>query len=65
CKIFMRAEGILRDEEGGTNRKSCRSSNGCWKQVEGSSRMEKAAWWLMTIDLKAKWRIVGYALKSR
>ncbi|MCI97509.1 hypothetical protein A2U01_0118810, partial [Trifolium medium] len=27
--------------------------------------MERAARWWMTIDLKAKWRFVEYALKSR
>ncbi|MCI64470.1 hypothetical protein A2U01_0085728, partial [Trifolium medium] len=33
CKIFMRAEGIPRDEEEGTNREACGYSNGYWKQV--------------------------------
>ncbi|MCI79078.1 hypothetical protein A2U01_0100349, partial [Trifolium medium] len=29
----MMAEDIPRDEEGGSNREACRSSNDCWKQV--------------------------------
>ncbi|MCI97916.1 hypothetical protein A2U01_0119217 [Trifolium medium] len=40
CKIFMRAEGIPRDEEGGTNREAYGSSNGCWKQVMVSVKVK-------------------------
>ncbi|MCI65006.1 hypothetical protein A2U01_0086264, partial [Trifolium medium] len=39
-KIFMKAEGIPRDEEGGTYREACGSSNGCWKQVEDGVKVK-------------------------
>ncbi|KAK2429918.1 glutathione S-transferase L3 [Trifolium repens] len=47
-KIFMRAEGIPRDEG---------------EKIQDGESNTVVDW--ITIDLKARWRIVGYALKSR
>ena len=70
-KTFMRAEGTPRDEgkkvmlAGSKWRLTPRSWT--WPVIldEDSRWREHTVVEWITIDLKARWRIVGYALKSR
>ncbi|KAK2421314.1 hypothetical protein QL285_031959 [Trifolium repens] len=77
CKIFMRPEGIPRDEDEvilvvlarvvGSKRKRSRFkwdlAGDLGLKIQDGENNTVVDW--ITIDLKARWRIVGYALKSQ